>query len=232
MSKLRQTKEMPTAEQVVTYLKNNPEFFVDQEQLLEQLRIPHVRGNSISLVERQVAILRECNTDLHNRLTQLMDVARDNGRLFEKTRHLALEMLDAQTLDELVGIVDDGLRHSFMVPFVGLTLFSDTQISVGRSKTLKSAQQHIGGLLSSDKVLCGVFRPKELAFLFGQEQAEQIKSAAVVTLEYQGTHGVLAIGSADQQHYHNSADTLFLTHLTDILARLLPALLGSLRVVK
>ncbi len=232
MSKLRQTKEMLTAEQVAAYLNNHPDFFVDQDDLLAQLHIPHVRGSSISLVERQVSILRERNNDLHRRLTQLMDVARDNGRLFEKTRRLALEMLDAQTLDELVGIVDDGLRHSFMVPFVGLTLFSDTQISVGRSRTLQSAQRHIGGLLSSDKPLCGVFRPKELAFLFGQEQAEQIKSAAVVVLEYQGIHGVLAIGSADQQHYNNSADTLFLTYLTDILARLLPTLLASLRVVK
>lgn len=232
MSNQQQSDTGITEEQVVAYLKENPAFFLDQDELLTQIRIPHRRGSSISLVERQVELLRERNLDMRNRLTHLMDVARDNDRLFEKTRRLILEMLDVQTLDELVGVVDDSLRHSFMVPFVGLILFSDKQVSVGRSQTLKYAQQHIGGLLSGNKTLCGVLRPKELQFLFGKEQAEHIKSAAVVTLQHQGIQGVLAIGSSDQQHYSNSVDTLFLTYLADVLARLLPAMLAPLRAVK
>ncbi|HHX34507.1 MAG TPA: DUF484 family protein [Gammaproteobacteria bacterium] len=232
MSNQQQPVAEISEEQVVAYLKDNPAFFIDQDDLLAQLRIPHMRGSSISLVERQVAVLRERNIDMRKRLAHLMDVARDNDRLFDKTRRLILEMLDAQTLDELIGVVDDSLRHSFMVPFVGLTLFSDKQISVGRSQTLKSAQQQIGGLLVGGKALCGVLRPKELCFLFGNDQAEEIKSAAVVALEYQGLQGVLAVGSSDQQHYSNSVDTLFLTYIADVLARLLPTMLASLRAVK
>lgn len=221
-----------TEEQVVAYLKDNPAFFIDQDDLLAQLRIPHMRGSTISLVERQVAVLRERNIDMRNRLTHLMDVARDNDRLFEKTRRLILEMLDAHTLDELVGVVDDSLRHTFLVPFVGLTLFSDGELSVGRSQTLKAAQQHIGGLLAGGKALCGVLREAELEFLFGKEQSVKIKSAAVVTIEHHGVLGVLAVGSADQQHYSNSVDTLFLSYLADVLARLLPSMLAPLRAVK
>lgn len=232
MSNPKQSLSALTEAQVVAYLTDNPAFFVDQDELLAQLHIPHLRGDSISLVERQITVLRERNTDMRNRLAHLMDMARDNGRLFDKTKRLILEMLDAQTLDELVGVVDDNLRHSFMVPFVGLTLFSDKQISVGRSQTLKVAQQHIGGLLASGKALCGVLRPKELEFLFGCEQAEQIKSAAVVVLDYQGVQGVLAVGSRDQKHYSNAVDTLFLTYIADVMARLLPAMLASLRAVK
>ena len=63
-----------TDEQVVAYLKDNPRFFIDQDDLLTQLRSPHLRGSSISLVERQVAVLRERNIDMRNRLTHLMDV--------------------------------------------------------------------------------------------------------------------------------------------------------------
>ena len=111
-------------------------------------------------------------------------------------------------------------------------IVADKPISVGRSTTLTLAQQHIGGLLVGGKAFCGVLRPSELAFLFGQEQAEHIKSAAVIALEHQGLQGVLAIGSDDQQHYSSSMDTLFLTYLADVLARLLPTLLVSLRAVK
>lgn len=232
MSTLKKAQPALTAEQVAAYLAAHPGFFQDQDELLTQMRIPHERGSAISLVERQMVVLRERNTEMHHRLTQLMDMARDNDRLFDKVRRLILEMVDAHTVDELVGVVDDSLRHSFKVPFAGLTLFSDKPISIGRSTTLKLAQQHIGGLLVSGKAFCGVLRPKELAFLFGEEQAERIQSAAVVMLEHNGIQGVLAVGSDDQQHYSSSMDTLFLTYLADVLARLLPSMLASLRAVK
>lgn len=231
MSNQLQTAAAITEEQVVAYLQDNPSFFQQQDELLTQLRIPHSRGSSVSLVERQVAVLRERNVEMRNRLKHLMNVARDNDRLFEKTRRLILDMLDAESIDELIGVVDDSLRHSFMVPFVSLILFSDKQISAGRQHSLKSAQQQIGGVLGG-KSLCGVLRPKELEFLFGAAQAKAIKSAAVVVLEHEEVHGVLAVGSDDQQQYSSSVDTLFLSHLADVLARLVPDMLASLRSVK
>lgn len=231
MSNQLQSLSAVTEEQVVAYLQNNPAFFLTQDELLAQLRIPHSGGTSVSLVERQVAVLRERNDEMRNRLKQLMDVARENDRLFDKTRRLILDMLDTQSVDELMAVVDDSLRHSFKVPFVGLTLFSDQQISAGRQQSLKAAQQNIGGVLGG-KNLRGVLRPKELEFLFGKEQAEDIKSAAVVVIEHEELHGVLAVGSEDQAHYNSSVDTLFLSHLADVLARLLPNMLASLRSVK
>lgn len=51
-------------------------------------------------------------------------------------------------------------------------------------------------------------------------------------LEHQGLQGVLAVGSSDPQHYSHSVDTLFLSYLADVLARLLPAMLAALRAVK
>ena len=224
MTTVKKNKRGLTAQQVVTYLSEHPDFFQDKDQLLTQMRIQHERGSAISLVERQMVVLRERNTEMHQRLTELMDIARDNDRLFDKVRRLILEMLEAQTVDDLVGVVDDSLRHSFQVPFASLTLFSDNPISIGRSTTLQ--------LLLGGKAFCGVLRAKELNFLFGAEQAKHIQSVAVVTLEHNGIQGVLAIGSEDQQHYSSSVDTFFLSYLADVLARLLPSMLASLRAVK
>lgn len=231
MSNQQQSASAISAEQVVEYLQSNPNFFLTQDELLIQLRIPHVRGTTISLVERQLAVLRERNGDLQQRLQHLMGVARDNDRLFDKTRRLILEMLDAQNIDELIGVVDDSLHYSFSVPFVGLTLFTDKPISAGRQQPLKTAQQHIAGVLAG-KTLCGVLRPKELEFLFGKEQAKDVKSVAVAVLEHDGIQGVLAIGSDNLEQYNSNVDTLFLTYLADVLARLVPGLLASLRSVK
>ena len=43
---------------VAAYLSEHPEFFNKQEDLLAKLRIPHKSGGAISLLERQVSLLR------------------------------------------------------------------------------------------------------------------------------------------------------------------------------
>jgi uncharacterized protein YigA (DUF484 family) len=220
------------SESVAAYLRQHPEFFVDHEELIPELRIPHQPGEAVSLVERQVKLLRERNIEMRHRLSQLMDVARDNDRLFDKTRRLVLDLLDATSLEEVIGAVEDSLRHEFQVPFVSLILFSETPLGVGRSVSSAEAHQAIGGLLGAGKTTCGVLRPNELEFLFGSEEFAQVGSAAVVSLTYQGLHGVLAIGSPDPQHYKSSLGTLFLGYVAEVLARVLPRFAAPLRSVR
>ena len=207
------------SETVAAYLRLHPEFFIDHEELIPELRIPHQPGNAVSLVERQVKLLRERNIEMRHRLGQLMDVARDNDRLFDKTRRLVLDLLDAGSLEEVVGVVEDSLRHEFQVPFVGLILFSDNKLPVGRSVSSAEAHQQVGGLLSGGKTICG-------------EDAAQVGSAAVVSLNHQGLHGILAIGSADPQHYKSSLGTLFLGYIAEVLARVVPGFSTPLRSVR
>ena len=219
-------------EQVAAYLYAHPEFFVDRDELLGEMRIPHQPGDAVSLVERQVRLLRERNIEMRHRLSQLMDVARDNDRLFDKTRRLVLDLLDAASLEEVVSAVEDSLRREFQVPFVSLILFSETPMPVGRWVSSAEAHQAIGGLLAGGKTLCGVLRSHELAFLFGDEERDSVGSAAVVALSFQGLHGVLAIGSPDPQHYKSSLGTLFLSYIAEVLARVLPRFATPLRSVR
>ncbi len=221
--------QLPDSEAVAAYLRAHPEFFVDHDELIPELRIPHQPGSAVSLVERQVKLLRERNIEMRHRLSQLMDVARDNDRLFDKTRRLVLDLLDANSLEEVIGAVDESLRHEFQVPFVSLILFSEASLPVGRSVTSAEAQQAIGGLLGSGKTVCGVLRPHELAFLFGEESIA-IGSAAVVALSQQ--QGVLAIGSPDPQHYKSSLGTMFLGYIAEVLTRVLPSYSTPLRSVR
>jgi len=217
---------------VARFLQANPSFFVDHEDLLASLRLPHQRGDTVSLVERQMKLLRDRNIELRQRLTHLMDVARDNDRLFDKSRRLILALLDANSLDELVISVEDSLRQDFQVPFVSLVLFHDTATPVGRSVTSAEAQLAIGSLLAENKPVSGTLREHELDFLFGVEQRKQIGSTALAPLSQQGLHGVLAIASRDPHHYKSSVGTLFLSHIAEVLGRVLPRHLHALRAVR
>lgn len=217
---------------IAAYLEAHPDFFIEHEELLPALRIPHQRGDTISLVERQMTILRDRNIELRHRLSHLMDVARDNDRLFDKTRRLILTLMDATSLEDVVISVEDSLRQDFQVPFVSLILLGDNPMPVGRWVTHADAQTAIGGLLSEDKSVSGSLREHELDFLFGEEQRKQIGSTAVVAISYQGIHGVLAIASRDPQHYKSSVGTLFLSYIAEVMGRVLPRVNSSLRSVR
>ena len=217
---------------IAAYLEAHPDFFVEHEELLPALRIPHQRGDTISLVERQMKILRERNIEMRHRLSQLMDVARDNDRLFDKTRRLILALMDATSLEDLVMSVEDSLRQDFQVPFVSLILFGDNAMPVGRWVSAGEAQTAIGGLLTEGKSVSGSLREHELDFLFGEEQRKQIGSTAVVAISHQGIHGILAIASRDPQHYKSSVGTLFLSYIAEVMGRVLPRFNSSLRSVR
>lgn len=209
------------ADSVAAYLRQHPEFFADYEELIPELRIPHQPGAAVSLVERQVRLLRERNIEMRQRLGQLMDVARDNDRLFDKTRRLVLALLDSQSLEESIGAVEDSLRHEFQIPFVSLILLSDKPLDAGRHLSLEEARKSVGGLINGGKPLCGSLRPAELEFLFGKVNALQIGSAAVVLLNHPRTLGILAVGHSDPGHYKSSLGTLFLSYLAEVISRTL-----------
>lgn len=210
------------AAQVAEYLRQNPAFFVEHDELLPELLIPHQSGQAVSLVERQVKLLRERNIDTRHRLSQLMAVARENDRLFEKSRRLILNLLEAQDVEEVITSIEDGLRDDFQVPFVSLILFSETQRFCNtRCTTHAQAHDAIGHLLDSGKTLSGVLRSHELEFLFGEQAASEITSSALAPIRHQGLHGVLALGSRDPQQYRSATGTLFLSYIADALGRVL-----------
>jgi len=211
-------------EQVKDYLINNPDFFEENLELVENLQLPHESGKAISLVERQVTVLRERNIELRQRLKTLMDSARANEKLFEKTKRLALILLDAEDLPAMVDTLYESLRSDYQVEYISLLLFGDNSLlsknAPARVVSLDEANQHIGTLLRTNRSICGVLRNEEMTFLFDHEAAE-IGSAAV-PLQHGQAFGVLAVGNTDPNYYRSSMGTLFLNYIAEMLNQLMP----------
>jgi uncharacterized protein YigA (DUF484 family) len=218
-----------THEDVELFLRNYPDFFVSRDSLLSEMSLPHDSGSAISLVERQVAVLRDRGHDLRRRLSQLLDTARENDRLFQKTQQLVLGLLEAQSLDELANTLQSTLRDVYQVDTNSLLLFGEAKNfpSVNaRIVTLAGAQENIGVLLNSDKPTCGVLRENEVAFLFPGSPGS-VGSAVVAPLQQNGTpFGLLAIGSFDADRYRSSMGTLFVAYIAEVLDRIVPRYLS------
>ena len=213
-----------TEEDVALYLKSHSGFFLKRDDLLLELKLAHPSGQAVSLLERQVSLLRERNMDMRNRLNNLLDNARGNDQLFEKSKQLTLALLEAQGLDAIVNTFNRSLLSDFEMDFSNLTLFGNPELHRAVSSRMipvDEAYQKIPGLLKSNNATCGVLRPEELQFLFS-DQADRVGSVAVVPLSFNKPLGVVAIGSKDPNHFRSDMGTVFLAHLGEVLNRLLP----------
>lgn len=98
---------------VSKYLNLNPEFFVVYEDLLPRLRIPHSNGKAVSLIEKQVDVLRGQCSKLENRLTSLISVARQNEELHTRLHVLIQAIISAASLDDIVTLTRSSLLKNF-----------------------------------------------------------------------------------------------------------------------
>lgn len=217
--------EGPNAEQIAEYLERHPGFFDERPELLATLRLPHSSGKAVSLIERQVQVLREQNAALKSRLVELVNVARDNDRLSGQMHQMTLDLLRADSLPPLLDALEDHLRNEFAADAVALRLTGLGEAQQRETGAVllvidDAAKQLFPGALCDGKPQCGRLKQQQLQFLFGSA-ARNIESAVVIPLGDRGSDGLLAIGSRRVDRFHPCMGTLFLTHLGELLVLLL-----------
>ncbi len=212
-------------ERIERFLSLNPDFFERHQPLLARMRLPHMRsGSTVSLVERQVEVLREQKTDADRRLSEFITVARANDQLSERihrfTRRLlrapspvaALTSLEASLREDfdafhsvlLLTAPIDSLRNGAYEPFLRAVAPDDSNL------------RSFEALLATGKPRCGQVRDTQRDFLFGPEAAS-IGSVALVPLGDGGSVGLLALGSAERERFHPGMSTEFLKRMGELI---------------
>lgn len=218
----------PSETAVQDYLTSHPDFFERHATLLNSLRLPHVTGGAVSLVERQVSVLRQKDVKLERKLKELLDVARANDTLAGKIHQLALGLLAAPDLSQTLQSIESALRTAFGADQSVLVLFSDpakfSDVETGRFfRPLERddpALQSFATFLGSSHPRCGQVRDSQRDFLFGKE-TDEVGSAALVPLGEKCHIGFLAIGSVDSNRFHPAMSFDFLARLGDLVAEAL-----------
>ncbi|HJS90762.1 MAG TPA: DUF484 family protein [Steroidobacteraceae bacterium] len=215
---------------VAAYLQHNPDFFERHQTLLTRLRIPHARGGStISLVERQIEVLREKHAALEDKLGELVSVARANDLIAEKLHRFTRRILRAPSRAEAVARIEASLREDFDAFHCVLVLVGEYPDLTPQRFVRTVAQDDAGlksfeTLFASAKPRCGQVRDTQREFLFGQD-ANDIGSVALVPIgeargsaALNGPLGVLALGSTDRDRFHPGMSTEFLGRMADLIA--------------
>ena len=213
------------AKQVADYLREHPEFFNQEMELLAELRIPHPVGRAVSLLERQVTVLRDQNRDLKRKLMDLVQVASDNDRLNERVHQLILDLVKADSLEQIVDTLTDHLRGEFKADTLAVLLHDlapDKARECGIQPISRDdpALEHFSSFYKSGRPLVGRLKQAQLEFLFG-DQAPAVSSAALIPIGRDACQGLLAIGSSEANRFHPGMGTLFLSHLGELLSAVL-----------
>ena len=197
---------------VESFLRAHPNFLQDRPGLLAVLNLPHGGEGAISLVERQVSVLRERNITSRQKLAELSDIGRENDRLLDATRNTILALLAGENRPDLTKIWLDQVTGTFKAEMGALVWLDGVSDGVEEAPLASKLIRQGGGF-------SGVLRPEEMQTVFGTAAAEG--SAALVAIRSgEDDIGVLGVGSHDPQRYRAEDGILFLEYLAEVIGQL------------
>jgi hypothetical protein len=215
-------------EAVAKFLLARKDFFADHPDLLAELNVHHPAGGAVSLMERQVDMLRERNADLRTQLNELLDHAAANDGIFARTRALTLGLMDAESATD----VDAALGKHLIAEF-----HADYAICFVRGWQPRRDFAHLKGvaedeappftrLFDQEDPTCATYRPEEFRLLFPEARLFGPGSIAMVPMRGGALHAEanLAIGAQDPKRFSPQMGKVFLFYIGDVLSRTLARL--------
>lgn len=202
------------AEKTKIYLRKNPNFFLENSEILPSLNFPHNCGNADSLLLYQIKKLREEIKRQDSFLSELINVAETNHSKLETIQELILKLLDSPDNPVLFTNLQGRLRHNMGIhqtklfcyqKFVGLPFIEST-----------NAKEQLD-----------ILGDKKARLIFLDEKSSEILnisnllggSAALCRLE--DNSALLVLAHKDAKHFTPDQDTLFIEYLASALSRLL-----------
>lgn len=212
-----------TEEDVATWLAANADFFQRHDDLLATLRLPHASGGAVSLLERQIDVLREKNHGGEARLAELVAIARANEQLAGKIHQFTRRLMRAPTRRAVLEQMEAAFREVFDVSQTVLLMFGHVGAHADDLRFVRqvaATDPNLAGfetLLSSGRPRCGQIRDTQRDFIFGTDSSG-IGSVALVPLMSDAALGMLVLGSHNRDRFHPGMSTDFLARLGELIS--------------
>ncbi len=196
-------KNTMNEKKVKDYLEKNLDFFLDKPDILASLEIPHLKKGSVSLVERQIDILRKENKDLKDKLNEFIQNASSNHNLIHKIYEFAYNLIHSKNFEDTISISYKDLIEEFDVKECTFLFYNDVKLKnkdillyKKNNKLLKPFKSFIDNNLPR----CNKLKDEQLELLF--KQPNDVKSCALIPLGINQKLGFLAISSDDENRFN------------------------------
>jgi uncharacterized protein YigA (DUF484 family) len=225
---------LPAEEQVAEFLVAHPEFFERHGSVLARMHLPHQRGSAaVSLVERQVLVLREKHGALEKKLVELIEYGRANDAIVDRVHRLTRRLLRARDAAGTVAALETSLREDFGASrwvllaidpaFAALANLRNAHVRV---VPRGSAELRIfESFFESARPRSGQIRDTQRDYLFGGE-GSQVGSTVLIPLGERAALGLLAIASNDTERFLPTMSTDFLVRIGELVTEAVSARLA------
>lgn len=208
--------------EVVAYLKSHPDFLSRHLDLLEAIELKHKAGSAVSLIEKQVDILRAKNSRLEDKLERLLAAANENEKRAENVQRLARTLMRAPSLAAVVVGLAKCMREDFGIEetFIGL---SSTQYKRHDIEALQPLEPEgriakaFDNFFRTRLIECGPITEERARLLFPKAVVLP-QSAAVIPLEKEKHLGMIALGAVDPERFQPRQGKLFLEMTAELVS--------------
>ena len=190
-------------ENVEKYLEENLDFFLDKPDILANLEIPHSKKGSVSLVERQIDVLREENKHLKKKLNELIQNASSNHDLIKKIYEFSYKLIQSQNLEDTIKISYKYLIEEFGVKectFLFFDKITQKQKHVLFIKKTDNSLKPFKSFIDNTLPRCNRLKDEQYILLF--KKPKEVKSSALIPLGIERKLGFIAISSDDEDRFN------------------------------
>ena len=199
-----QTEEKPTitTAEIRSFLQKNPNFFMDNSDVLSEMVIPHDGGGNVtSFHDFQVKKLKQKVSHLEERNKLLIQTSLSNHQSTLEINNLVLELMSAGSLPQLEKVLETSLKNQMSIDHVTLNL--DSSITSFENET---------------SVQLRTVTNEEMCSIHGVE-GSKVKSDALIHLKVDElSFGLLILGSEDSTRFHCGQGTEILEFLGQVLS--------------
>jgi uncharacterized protein YigA (DUF484 family) len=211
-----------TEETVLSYLQDNPNFFLENELVLSRVILSHNPGDASSLMERQINSLRSENRKIQSDINSMVKIAEENHEIFEKTKSLSLSLFEVDSWRKLNEVLATQFLKNFKADYILCNVITQNvkqDLDHIKFEKIKISEN----LISGSEPACLQLRSKEMKDLFGKPHNQKSDTESVILIPFEekgAVTGVLSIGSHDPNRFSSDLDTLFAAYISSLIGKM------------
>ena len=203
---------MPTAQEIIDYLKDNPAFFKEREELVSQLdlELDLTDKEGISpFVTRQLQILKERESQQQAKIDLIMDGAKSNQKLEADFVEVAVQLLSHKSdNDDSVDVVSELVKRQFNVEELVI------MPKPGSNGVFHQKYNEVQQRVAHKKSVCDDRVSSTLLEAIFDRDDQTIKSCAFIPLVFEDDLiGAMVLGSSSASRFQPGVGVMFLDRL-------------------
>ena len=203
--------------EVIKFLSDNPDFFLKNPDTLEKLEIKHETGEAVSLIEKQVEIIKKKNLLNKSKLSEFLVNAEYNQQLFIKVQKLVLKILNEKNIEKLSELTETFFEKELGTEICKIYFFTQEEIfelSNERIITPEIATSIFSEVFNSGNIALGGIDKELSSMVFGSKA--NVEEGAICKFHCEKIAGTLALGSSSKGKFAKDSETLFLEFLVTV----------------